>query len=309
MRRDRRNRGRFGGVAVHYQKLLSLSLCLVLMSQGAVCADTPETPAGSDTPKTFLPEASQTLNSGPKTMHLDPSTNFPPGGPPYSLFSPFEFYARPFVGFNTGRGQLSDVLDPGIGADFGVRSLLYNEEKSAAWYGDVGIGYQYNNSHDSSQNIIVRDGPVTVSRLGSTIQLDAVTSLGVVALHRVNARFALGREYYFQLPWLDGVCYSLGADVGGTWGEATIKTVVNDRNITGSQAGDVIAYNAKDGHSSQVAKGYFVGTNFNIIFPRRTHDFIIGSRFEWQQEYFGRLVDNNDGASQIKLMLEAGWRY
>jgi hypothetical protein len=294
-------------VAVHYLKLLGLALGMVLMAL-PIYADTPVTAdTTGEAPKTFIPEANQTLANGPKTMQLDPHTHFPPGGPPYSLFSPFEFYARPFVGLNTGRGQLADVLTPGVGADFGVRSLLYNEGETAAWYGDLGLGYQYNNSHDSDKNIIVRDGPITVTRLGSPIQLDAVTSLGVVSLHRIDARFAFGREFYFQLT--DCISYSLGGDVGGTWGQASIKTVVNNRNITGSQTGDVISYDPKDGHSSQVTKGYFLGTNANLVFHRRTHDFVIGSRFEWQQQYFNRLVDDNDGASQIKLMLEIGWRY
>jgi len=44
---------------------------------------------------------------GPITMQLDPCTNFPPSGPPISLFSPFEFFARTGAALNTGRGGLS----------------------------------------------------------------------------------------------------------------------------------------------------------------------------------------------------------
>jgi hypothetical protein len=242
-------------------------------------------------------------------MQLDSRTGFPPGGPPYSLFSPFELYARPFGAVVEGSGPLSKVLAGGAGADFGIRSFLYNENHSASWYGDLGLGYQYNRGDDPSQSVIVRTGKITVIRLGSPIQLDAVTSLGVRELSRTEARIAFGREYYWHSDWLNCMYYSLGGDVGGVWGQASIKTDVNKRVITGSQNGDVVAYNPNDNHSSEVTQGFFVGTSFNLIFPQQTHDFIVGTRVEWQREYFNHLVDNNNGTGQLKLMLELGWRY
>jgi len=295
-----------------------LSLAIVLAACSAVSsyAQTPAPPtakeptAESTAPTTFLSDPlAAPLPTGPVTMQLDPRTKFPPGGPPYSLLSPFELYARPFGAVVEGNGALSHVLSGGVGADFGLRSFLYNENHSAAWYGDLGLGYQYNRGSDPSQSVIVRNEPITVLRLGTPIQLDAVTSLGVRELSRTEARIAFGREYYWHSQWVDCLYYSLGGDVGGVWGNATIKTDVNNRVITGSQAGDVVAYNPKDNHSSEVTQGFFVGTSLNFIFPQRTHDFIIGTRFEWQREYFNKLVDNNDGTGQLKFMLELGWRY
>lgn len=264
-------------------------------------------------PATFVPEQNDIVTGSTalrvKTMELDPQTGFPPGGPPYSLESPMEFYARPFAALNTGHGPLSDVLRPGIGTDVGVRSFLFNEERSAAWYGDLGVGYQYNDSHDSGNSIIVRTGTTTVSRLGSPVQLDSVTSIGISSLQRIQARLGLGREVYFRTNWFNGMCCAVGGDFGGVYGQATAKTIVNDRNITGLQPTDEVIANRDDFHTSQVTQGFYLGTSFNLIFPRRTYDFSIGSRFEWQQDYFNHLVPNNDGASQIKLMLELGWRF
>lgn len=289
----------------HFKRICLAWLCLVICPAWCLA----QTEAKPTSPSTLATQQQEVQHTGPQTMRLDPDTLFPPGGPPYSLFSPFEFYARPNVALSTGRGPLAGILDAGVGSDFGIRSLLYNDDHNAAWYGDLGVGYLYNNSKDASRNIIVRDGTTTVTRFGTPQRLDSVTSLGVIALHRVDARMALGREYYFESNWLDGMRYSIGGDIGGVWGEATVKTQVNDRNIPGLQAGDVIAYNPGEGHSSGVTKGFFLGSSFNVLIPRRTHDFVIGTRVEWQQEYFNKLVDNNDGASQLKLMLEIGWRY
>lgn len=263
----------------------------------------------ASTPTTFIPEQNATLNTGPKTMLLDPQTGFPPGGPPNSLEAPFEVYARPFAAINTGRGPLSGVLRNGIGSDFGVRSFLFNDDRSAAWYGDLGIGYQYNDSDDSGNSIIVRTGTTNVSRNGVPISLDSITSIGVSSLQRVDVRLALGRELYFRTNLFHGMCCTLGGDFGGVWGQASAKTIVNDRNITGLQDTDIIIPNGNDFHSSDTTKGFFVGTSVNLLFPRQYYDFNMGFRFEWQQEYFNHLVDNNDGASQIKLMLEVGWRF
>jgi hypothetical protein len=300
----------------HFNRTLLAGLCIVLataccLAQEASKTDVPKADAAKpDAPSTFIPEHNDTLNTGgPRTMRLDPCTLFPPGGPPYSLFSPFEFYARPNAAISTGSGPLSSVLRTGVGADFGIRSFLYNDAHNAAWYGDLGFGYLYNSSKDASANLIVREGLTTITRFGSAVQLESITSLGLVALHRVDARLAFGREYYFESSWMEGLRYSIGGDIGGIWGQATIKTRVNDRDITGLQDGDIIAYNSADGHTSAVTKGFFFGTSWNVIIPQRTYDFSIGTRIEYQQEYFNKLVNDNDGASQIKLMLEVGWRY
>lgn len=296
-----------------YRSRILNAVCLSLVLSGACLAQTtapatsaPES-ASAKAPTTFLPD--QATRPGPITMDLDPVTGFPPGGPPYSLFSPFEVYVRPFAAVVEGNGALSKVLNGGAGADVGVHSFYYNDDHSAAWYGGLGLGYQYNRGSDPSENVIVRVGQTTVTRFGSPVQLDSTTSLGVRELHRTTARIDFGREYYWNSKWIECLRYSWGADVGGVWGSASIKTDVNNRVIPDLQANDVIAYNPQDGHSSQVTKGFFLGTSFNMIFPHHTYDFVVGTRLEWQREYFNQLVDNNDGSGQLKLMLGFGWRY
>ena len=294
--------------------ILALVLCLLAGSWSLAQEKEPPVdgevrPAGATLvdPVSLLPV--KTARTGPLTMDLDPVSHFPPGGPPYSLFSPFEVSVRPFLAAVEGSGPLSNVLDGGVGVDFSVRSFLFNDRHTAAWYGDVGLGYQYNRGSDPSQSVIIREGTTNVSRFGSIVPLDSTTSLGVRELHRTTVRLAFGREFYFESRWPERMYYAWGGDVGGIWGQASIKTDVNDRDIPDIQANDTILYNPTDGHSSGVTKGFFLGTSFNMVFPRHTHDFTVGTRFEWQREYFNHLVTNNDGTGQLKFMLEFGWRY
>jgi hypothetical protein len=238
---------------------------------------------------------------GPVTMQLDPQTKFPPGGPPESLFSPFEFFARTGAALNTGRGPLSDVLRTGVGVEAGVRSFHFNESRSAAWYGDLGIGYLYNDSSDSTVGL-------PAFRLGQTLLLPSITTLGLRELHRTNARLALGREFYFHSRFVEGLSFSLGGDIGGVWGRTTIKTIVLDREIPDEEPGDNVLGGPKDNHSGDVNKGFFFGGNLNMIMAKCRYDFIVGTRIEWERDYF-KVVNNDSGSSQLKLYLEVGWRY
>jgi hypothetical protein len=241
-------------------------------------------------------------------MRLDPCTNFPPEGPPISLFSPFEVYARAGAALNTGRGPMSQVLRTGVGVDGGVRSFLFDSSHGASWYGDLGMSYLYNNSSDSSVNLITSNEEVGVSRLGQIIGLPATTLLGIRELHRTNTRLTFGREYYLGSSWFDGMKYSVGGDFGGVWGWAQVKTTINSQTITGSQPGDVVQNNPRFNHHGDQIKGFFLGSSMNLIWPRNNYDFIMGTRVEWERDYF-KLADNDDGSSQLKLYLELGWRY
>ncbi len=70
-------------------------------------------------------------------MELDPVTPIPRWRSPIiHFFSPFYVYARPTASISTGHGSLAQILNTGIGGDVGIRSLAYNEQRSAAWYGD-----------------------------------------------------------------------------------------------------------------------------------------------------------------------------
>jgi hypothetical protein len=272
----------------------------------------PAPASGPATPESFLPATLVSPpgvmgTNGPVTMRLDPCTNFPPSGPPVSLFSPFEFYVRSGAALNTGRGSFSDVLRTGVGVDSGFRSFLFNDTQTSAWYGDLGMGYLYNESKHESVPF-PRQEIIPVSRLGQTMGLPGTTNLGLRELHRTNARLALGKEYYFMSSSWDGLRYSVGGDIGGVWGNATIKSIVISRDIPDLQAGDVVLGTTRDTHSSDVNKGFFFGTTFDVIVPCRYYDFVVGSRIEWERDYF-KIVDNGVGSSQLKLYLQIGWRF
>jgi hypothetical protein len=263
-------------------------------------------------PPTFLPATMVAppgvmSADGPITMQLDPRTSFPPSGPPISLFSPFEFYSRTGAALTTGRGGFADVLRTGVGVDTGVRSFLINDSHTGAWYGDLGLGYLYNDSRDNGQGFI-RTEPAQVTRLGQVVPLVSETTLGLRELHRTNVRLAFGGERYFQSNRWENVKYSIGGDVGGVWGNTTAKTTLINRNIMGEQQGDVPIDNPRDLHSSDVNKGFFFGCNFNAIFPHKDYDFIMGTRIEWERDYY-RIIDNDPGSSELKLYLEFGWRF
>jgi hypothetical protein len=102
--------------------------------------------------------------------------------------------------------------------------------------------------------------------------------------------------------------WSLGGDIGGVWGSTSIKTDVLSRTIPDQLPGDVVLGSPHDGHSSDVNKGFFFGGNLNLIFPRSYYDFILAARVEWERDYF-KVVDNDNGSSELKLFLELGWRF
>lgn len=242
----------------------------------------------------------------PMTMDLDDS-GFPPPGPPWSLFSPFELYARVGPAFNTGDGILDNVLRTGKAVSGGVRCFCFNADNSAAWTSDLGIEYIYNNSQ-SSETVLFRDTTVTVSRFGQNVTLPMHVQYALTQLHRTSMKIALGREWYFGGEEWGGVRVAFGVDGGGKYGNVSAKLAINSRVIDGQQQFDVLpAFD--DGHTTSVLKGVFVGVNASVLLPMDGYDVTFGARFEWGQDWFLRIATHDDGLEQIQTLITLGVRY
>lgn len=242
----------------------------------------------------------------PLTLTLD-DRGFPPPGPPYSLFSPFELYARGGFAVNLGDGILDRTLRTGKSFTFGARSFRFNEDNSAAWTADVAIEYIYNNARES-EVVLTREGTTAVNRLGTTVNLPTITEYTIPQLHRTSGRVAVGREWYFGGEDWRGVRLNFGMDVGGKLGHVSAKLFVLDRQIDGLQQFDQLP-NFNDGHTSSVNKGVFVGVNTGVLLPMDGYDISFGGRFEWGQDWFLRISNNDRGLEMIQGQLFVGVRF
>ena len=170
----------------------------------------------------------------PMTLNLD-QTGFPPPGPPYSLFSPFEIFVRGGAGFVIGDGPIDRALRTGKAIEGGVRSFSFNADQTAAWTSELGIDYIYNDVQ-TSEPLLARAAYVNVTRFGQSLPLPGVSQYAFRELHRTNARLALGREWYFAGP--NGIRYNFGMDIGGRLGQASVKLFTVTRTIEGAQSFD-----------------------------------------------------------------------
>ncbi|HMP02518.1 MAG TPA: hypothetical protein PKD86_12545 [Gemmatales bacterium] len=242
----------------------------------------------------------------PLTLNLE-EHGFPPPGPPISLFSPFEVFARTGSSFSSGSGPLDRGLrSMGVGVEGGARSFFYNPSRSAAWTAEVGIEYLYNNVRGGDV-FLTRGAFINVFRFQQPTPLRSVSEYTFRELHRTSARLALGREWYFGGDTPDGLRYSFGCDVGGRWGRAHAKMVTVNREIEGLFNFDVVP-DLQDGHTGDVLKGVFLAGHTQWFVPCDGYDIVFGGRFEWGKDFFV-VADRDDGVSQFKIMFTAGLRY
>ncbi len=239
----------------------------------------------------------------PMTLAVD-ETGFPPPGPPYSLFSPFEIFVRGGPSFVTGTGALDRAMRTGKTIEGGVRSFSFNADQTAAWTSEVGIDYTYNNIH-TSEPLLARAAFVGVTRFGGLEELPGLSQYAFREMHRTNARLALGREWYFAGP--NGLRYNFGLDVGGRIGQTSVKLFTVSRVIEGALVFDTFP-DFEDGHTSGLNKGVFIGVNTGLLLPCHGFDITLGSRFEWGQEWFS-ITSVDDSVAQIKLLISVGLRF
>ncbi|MDW8222273.1 MAG: hypothetical protein RMJ82_04920 [Gemmatales bacterium] len=117
------------------------------------------------------------------------------------LFLPFEVYGRMSVVWLVGGGKLDRTLDPGIGAEIGVRQFLYDETKPAAWFGELGFEFTYHNGGED------HDLPIFTIREWNVYWV----------------RLALGREWYFGGGQPGDWTFVVGVFSGGRFGSANTK--------------------------------------------------------------------------------------
>lgn len=117
------------------------------------------------------------------------------------IFAPFELYGRMSVVWLVGGGKLDRTLDPGIGAEIGIRQFLYSDTKPAAWFGELGFEFTYHNGTEDP------DLPIFTIREWNVYWV----------------RIALGREWYFGGGEPGNWTFVVGTFVGGRYGSANTK--------------------------------------------------------------------------------------
>ncbi|MCS7168206.1 MAG: hypothetical protein NZ914_11330 [Gemmatales bacterium] len=117
------------------------------------------------------------------------------------IFLPFELYGRMSVVWLVGGGKLDRTLDPGIGAEIGIRQFLYDDTKPAAWFGELGFEFTYHNGGEDP------DLPIFTIREWNVYWV----------------RVALGREWYFGSGEPGAWTFLVGAFTGGRFGSANTK--------------------------------------------------------------------------------------
>lgn len=223
-----------------------------------------------DDPDESAPELSPTEWRWRIWNRLDRACKHPLCAYPH-LFVPFEVYGRMSVVWLVGGGKLDSHLDPGIGAEIGIRNFLYDETKPAAWFGELGFEYNYYNGQADE------DVPFA--------------SIREVNIYWVRA--GIGREWYLGSGRPGHWTIVLGTFAGGRFGSANTKFLTEPfrtDNIGGIYAG---------GHA-----GFLIPRcGFDImveIFTEYGHDWISWSDI---------LDDSDRHLDHIKLGGAIGVRY
>ncbi len=134
-----------------------------------------------------------------------------------SLHCPIELYFRSGPAFLTGDGVFEDDLSTGWALQGGAKSFWPASDPNAAWFGELGVDYVYNNGEGEG-----------VASLGRSLR----------ELHRVHGHVAGGYEYQWNNTlW--------SADLGGRLGHAHAKFNALDAiHVTDISSGVFFGLNA-----------------------------------------------------------------
>ncbi len=134
-----------------------------------------------------------------------------------SLDCPIELYVRSGPSFLTGNGNFEDDLTTGWALQAGAKGFCPASNPNAAWFGELGVDYVYNNADGDEIPNLIRS---------------------IRELHRVAGHLAAGYEYQ-----LGNALFS--ADLGGRLGHAHAKFNAPDAlHVTDIASGIFFGLNA-----------------------------------------------------------------
>jgi hypothetical protein len=213
-----------------------------------------------------------------------------------------EVYVRTGPSIPTGNSIIRQSEDTGWMVEVGGRSLLFNRDTTAAWTGDFGVAYTYNDG--GSNNVFPLILPFTVNSIfTSTIQPVAVKVI-IRDYQRVAPTFAFGREYYLGQPaYAPGWHWRAGADVGGRYGVSRLD--LNDVSNPGR---------VDFRHLSDVYGAALVSIHTDVDVPiGPCCSFIAGARAEWAYNWSDILKEalptQRSDTQEINILLNVGFRF
>jgi hypothetical protein len=219
-----------------------------------------------------------------------------------------ELYLRTGPSIATGNSIIRRSENTGWMAEVGGRTLLFNRETTAAWTGDFGISYTYN---DAGGNIafpllvpfnVTTTNPLTLQTT-TTVQRVPL-QVSIRDYQRVAPTFAFGREWYIGQPaYCLGSHWRVGADIGGRWGTSRLE--LNDMSIPGR---------VDFRHLSDVYGSALVSIHSDLEFPLTACSWlIVGARAEWAYNWSDILKDafprQASDTQEINLLLNVGIRF
>jgi hypothetical protein len=260
----------------------------------------PYTGMGAGPPPPPAPGSQMTAPPAPPRAELSDWIVYPraPGccgpigrnGPIYG-----EVYLRNGASFPLANGVFGHALATGWDVQGGVRALLFNPAREAAWTIDLSINNIHNTSHHQDVPIQLLNVEETVVILGNrqTITLPEA-NVTIKGLNRTFVNLAGGREWYLMGtgdPCMDGWNWRAGFDVGGRYGTARLD------------------FNEIQ-HKTGALSGLFLAIHSDVEFPCKCCIFNAGLRLEWDYNWTTLLQKQNySDFQELNLLLTTGIRY
>jgi hypothetical protein len=209
-------------------------------------------------------------------------------------FIPVDLYVRSGILLESGKGALSESLQPGFDFEFGGRQYFFTgADHLSAWTADLGMVFLYNKA--SKLPVLTADGVPDI--------LDM--------MYRIYVKVGGGYEWYYtgnDLP--DSWRYVFGVEGAGMVGHAhahfKAAPLANPDPTTGGLTpGDtpIFILNATD---TPVALGG--GFHVGVVIPRPDYELHVGFRADYLHEWI-KIFDGDKALDEFRLSVYLNWRY
>jgi len=209
----------------------------------------------------------------------------------------YETYFRTGPNIIADAGGFNGALErSGWVAQFGGRSLLFNQAGDAAWVIDLGLSTTYNRGTRLSNPIQV----LANSLKSSDPSNDFTIPLGVRRVNRTSFNYGIGRDWFLNGPgYLDQAPetnWRFGTDFGGRYGTASVGF---------EPQGDPDGYRRRQ----KIYHGIYVGTHLN--WERNFGGWILlaGVRAEYGYTWTNLIPPLDGDIQDVNLMLTFGVRF
>lgn len=304
-----------------------LTLTAWCSAQDIVSVSVPATPVdtAAPAPASAAPPVAPTTTLGAcstcEGLLCDPHCNLYWLYVHHGVKNSFEMYARVGPSFVSSGGDLDDVLHTGVAADFGVRSFCYNHDHSAAWYGELGGDYIFNNG-DGLTPVIESFPIITVTRtrtiFGQVTQEQFVVPTkdfrSITELHRVYAKIGGGYQMYFGEEGPGCMKWYVDLDAGIRLGHAHAATHLIRREFTDGFKFDNdrdVADNNEQRAFTDFIKNFYIGGGIGMLIPYCGFDVAAELHWEYSHDIINLPAINNrdQGLDQVKVQAAAGLRW